>query len=284
MNLVSDEVAAVPPVSDWWITSFCQLKCKMCIGPLAGNQDRNHHREGVLAALINSVTPSVSLCGGEPLVVPDIDRYAEALARSGKRIVLNTNGLLLRRRLRQGLRWSFSTVGISIHGASQAVHETMQSRGADLAEVIEAARYVGRRSDTSLKLATVVSAVNRHELPALAALVRDIRPDVWRLFQYSSRGPQNTGQPDHRVSPGDFARLVSEVTELAAPVPVAPATEEVGAGCLIIDPDGNVLEPRGLGYVRHGNCLDEPLDAIWARMPNHAVINSNKRWHALLPT
>ena len=55
--------------------------------------------------------------------------------------------------------------------------------------------------------------------------------------------------------------------ELAAPVPTAPSTEAQTEGCLIVDPAGNVLQPFGAEYVRHGICLEEPLNEIWAKIP-----------------
>jgi hypothetical protein len=54
------------------------------------------------------------------------------------------------------------------------------------------------------------------------------------------------------------------------------------AGCLIVDPAGNVLQPTGAGYISHGNCLKEPIDDIWARIPSPVTIIENKRWLSVL--
>ena len=45
---------------------------------------------------------------------------------------------------------------------------------------------------------------------------------------------------------------------------------------------GNVLEPVGARYVRRGNCLEEPLDHIWAESPARSAIINNKRWLSVL--
>jgi hypothetical protein len=82
-------------------------------------------------------------------------------------------------------------------------------------------------------------------LPELARTVRDLGPDVWRLYQYSSRGDQNTGQQRHSLPDEEFRRLVDEAAALAAPVPAAPSAEAETEGCLIVDPAGNVLQPAG---------------------------------------
>jgi MoaA/NifB/PqqE/SkfB family radical SAM enzyme len=273
--------AEIPSV-DWWITSHCNLACDFCYGPVPG-RDPVERRDAILEALAASSARAVTFCGGEPLLVRKIDRYAADLAGRGKSAVLNTNGELLRRRLDQGFQLGgFAMAGISIEGSMPAVHRAMRGANADLDEVIEAARLVGKEPAVRLKLATVVSGVNRDDLPALARTVRDLGPDIWRLYQYSSRGEQNVGQRRHWLPEDEFQRLVSTAMDLASPVPTAPSTEAETEGCLIVDPAGNVLQPVGAEYVRRGNCLTEPLDDIWARLPARSAIIGNKRWLSIL--
>ena len=273
--------AEIPSV-DWWMTSHCNLACDFCYGPVPG-KDPVERREGILEALAASSARVVTLCGGEPLLIRKIDQYAATLAQCGKFTVLNTNGQLLRARLEQGLRLAaFAMVGISIEGSTREVHRAMRGKNADLDAVIDAARLVAKEPDVSLKLATVVSGVNRDDLPALAGTVRALAPDIWRLYQYSSRGDQNVGQQRHWLPEDEFRRLVRTAMELAAPVPAAPSTEAETAGCLIVDPAGNVLQPVGADYVRRGNCLKESLDDIWTEIPAQSTIINNKRWLSVL--
>ena len=273
--------AEIPSV-DWWMTSHCNLACDFCYGPVPG-QDPVELRPEILRAIAASSARAVTLCGGEPLLIRRIGEYAATLRRSGKSVVLNTNGELLRRRLDQGLSLAdFTMAGISIEGSTAGVHRAMRGEKADFHEVIEAARLVAREPGIQLKLATVVSAVNRDDLPALAVTVRDLAPDVWRLYQYSSRGDQNVGRQRHWLPDDEFGRLARQAAALAVPVPTAPSTESETEGCLIVDPSGNVLEPVGTKYVRRGNCLAEPLDRIWAESPARSAIINNKRWLSVL--
>jgi MoaA/NifB/PqqE/SkfB family radical SAM enzyme len=246
-------------------------------------KDPVERRPEILQALAASSARVVTLCGGEPLLIRKIGEYAATLRQYGKSIVLNTNGELLRRRLDQGLSLAdFAMAGISVEGSTAEVHRAMRGEKADFDEVIAAARLVAAEPGISLKLGTVVSGVNREDLPALARTVRDLAPDVWRLYQYSGRGDQNTGQRRHWLPDGEFERLAQEVAALAAPVPTAPSTEAETEGCLIVDPAGNVLQPGGDSYFRLGNCLTQPLDDIWAEMASRAAIIKNKRWLSVL--
>jgi MoaA/NifB/PqqE/SkfB family radical SAM enzyme len=279
--LPAGEGKQIPSV-DWWTTSHCNLACDFCYGPVPGT-DPVERRDAIFEALTTSSARAVTFCGGEPLLLRKIGEYAAVLRQRGQAAVLNTNGELLRRRLDQGLRLvDFALVGISLEGSTPDVHRAMRGQKADFHAVIEAARLVRKEPGVSLKLATVVSRVNRDNLPDLAGTVRDLAPDVWRLYQYSSRGDQNTGQLRHSIKDDEFEYLVKEAGNLAAPVPTAPSGEAETEGCLIVDPAGNVLQPVGNTYVRRGNCLEAPLDHIWANIPGRSAIISNKRWLSVL--
>ena len=166
------------PSVDWWTTSHCNLACDFCYGPKPG-KDPVERRDDILEALAASSARAVTFCGGEPLLLRKIGEYTSTLRQGGKSTVLNTNGELLRRRLDQGLRLAdFAVVGISVEGSTPEVHREMRRDKADFCKVMDAARLVAKEPGVSLKLATVVSRVNRDDLPELARTVRDLAPDV----------------------------------------------------------------------------------------------------------
>ena len=132
-----EPTAEIPSVH-WWITSRCNLACDFCYGPLP-TRDPVDQREAILSALIDCSARVVAFCGGEPLLVREVDQYAVALGASGKRTVLNTNGSLLRRRITAGLELAFAVVGISIDGFTEATHRAMRGPKANLGEVLRAA-------------------------------------------------------------------------------------------------------------------------------------------------
>jgi len=269
------------PSVDWWISSRCNLACDFCYGPVP-RKDPIERREAILAALRHCSAPVVTFCGGEPLLVRKVDQYAAALAAQGKFTVLNTNGSLLRKRLGLGFELTFAMVGISVDGSTEAIHRAMRGSSADLGEALLAAEIVARDPGTRLKLGTVVSNVNRDDLLSIARIVRDLRPDIWRLYQYSSRGAQNFGQQRHQLPEKEFQNLADQATAVAAPVPTARSSEAQTVGCFIVDPDGNVLQPVGGDYAYRGNCLTEPLDDIWNKIPARSAIMANKRWLSIL--
>lgn len=265
------------PSVDWWVSSRCNLACDFCYGPAPGD-DPGQLRDGIAEAIRASSARAVTFCGGEPLLVRDVGRYARLLRDAGKVTVLNTNGALLRRRMEQGMDFAFDVVGLSIDGSSARVHRAMRGVKADFDEVLRAAAFVRGRRGAALKLATVVSSVNRDDLPALAALVRVIRPDAWRLYQYSARGAVNSGQLRHALPEGDFTSIASATARIAAPVPVFPSSESETAGCFIVGSQGDVLKPVRDGYARLGNCAEQAIDQIWAQAEFSPAVIRNKHW------
>ncbi len=143
--LLAGPKAEIPSV-DWWMTSHCSLACDFCYGPVP-SKEPGERRPEILQALAASSARVVTLCGGEPLLIRRIGEFAAMLRRSGKSVVLNTNGELLRRRLNQGLSLAdFTMAGISVEGSTAEVHRAMRGEKADFYEVIHRDRSARRRT------------------------------------------------------------------------------------------------------------------------------------------
>ena len=208
----------------------------------------------------------MTFCGGEPLLVA---RSANTRAYSPARETHcpQHQRLAAGEARRPGIQpraFDRGTVDRRVH-ARHAPGHARARRGPD--EALSAADLVVRQPGTRLKIGTVVSAVNSGDLRGLAELIQRLQPDVWRLYQYSSRGWQSIGQQRHHLPDEEFLRFAEQAADLVAPVPVAFSTQSQTACCLIIDPAGTVLRPAGSGYEDCGNCLKERLDDIWARSP-----------------
>ncbi len=155
----------------------------------------------------------------------------------------------------------------------------MRGANADFDGSLAAARWLRERTDrTKRKIATVVSAVNLGRIADLARLVRDLTPDVWRLYEYSPWGPQNRGQSRHSLARVDFDAAVEVAKQHAGGVTVHASSTDSTSGCLIVDPSGRLLQANGADYASVGNCLEEPIDDIWRRLPEQSVVRSNKLW------
>ena len=81
----------------------CNLTCTGC-GRIREYADTIKERltvEQCLNALNECGAPVVSICGGEPMIYPDLGRLVREILNRKKHIYLCTNGMFIRKRLRE---------------------------------------------------------------------------------------------------------------------------------------------------------------------------------------
>ncbi|AJW78292.1 radical SAM protein [Clavibacter michiganensis] len=270
-----------PPSVDWWMTSRCNLTCDYCWGPVP-TKDDNSLRAIIAESILASQTPAVTFCGGEPLVVgDDVWHYSRAFRGQGKKTILNTNGELLESSLSRDparrLVDHFDVIGISMDACDPDVHRDMRGKRATLAKAMRAVSLV-QESGVQLKIATVVSSVNQHHIAEMARVVNDvIRPSVWRLYQYSSRGEYNRGVDRHALPTATFQSVTAEAMEIAGDVKVA-ASDSDTASCFIVSPEAKILLPRGDTYEILGDVRHDSIDSLWRQDPLAPEVVAYKKW------
>lgn len=79
----------------------CNLACAGCgrIREYSSSLDQIVPLDKCLAAAAECEAPMVSVCGGEPLIYPQIEELVEGLLAQGRIVYICTNGLLMRRKL-----------------------------------------------------------------------------------------------------------------------------------------------------------------------------------------
>lgn len=115
----------------------CNLSCAGC-GRIREYADTMHQRlsiEQCLAAATECGAPIVSVCGGEPLIYPEIEVLVESLVMRRKHVYLCTNGLLLAKKA-HSLRPS-KRLFINVHlDGMEDTHDRLVGRRGAFAEAI----------------------------------------------------------------------------------------------------------------------------------------------------
>ena len=92
----SIETFNVPLSCQWKITNTCNLKCKHCyIGDKVSDALDMNQRFRIADAIINSSILSVTISGGEALLVPEIAKICDRLMEYGIKVKIFTNGYFL---------------------------------------------------------------------------------------------------------------------------------------------------------------------------------------------
>src|SRR6201981_2410349 len=79
----------------------CNLTCTGCgrIREYKSTINETMTVEQCLAAVDECGSPIVSICGGEPMIYPEIGKLTGEILSRGKNIILCTNGMFIRKRL-----------------------------------------------------------------------------------------------------------------------------------------------------------------------------------------
>src|SRR5262245_45545463 len=111
-------------------STYCNLKCRMCSIIRPSRQRAQAHVTMDVVEKLRPVLPHVRDItlngGGEPFLVHDIDRFLDLFGAYGARNSTITNGTLITDRLARLIGRHFSSLTISIDGATRETYEMIR--------------------------------------------------------------------------------------------------------------------------------------------------------------
>ena len=112
------------------VTSRCNLCCAHCYNSSGGAGAGDMSKDEILqvAGQVADIRPDgVCLCGGEPLLCPDIYDIMDALSKGAESISMVSNGLLITDRVAAELKvHGLRTIQISLDGAYAWQHDSLR--------------------------------------------------------------------------------------------------------------------------------------------------------------
>ena len=179
----------------------CNLSCTGC-GRIREYAETMHRRlsvEQCLAAVAECGAPIVSVCGGEPLIYPEIETLVESLVSRRKHVYLCTNGTLLEKKL-CGLRPS-SRLLINVHlDGMEATHDRLVEREGAFAAAIRGVLDAKTAGFTVCTNTTVYKDTDMHEIAVLFDYLYELGVDGFMIspaFGYAAvreSDPQGAGR------------------------------------------------------------------------------------------
>jgi radical SAM protein with 4Fe4S-binding SPASM domain len=210
------------------LTLRCNLRCLHC-GSAAGAARKRELELPDIIPILEDLrelgAERLVLLGGEPLLHPDWEETAAMAKAFGLRVSLISNGLAVTQPVATALAGlGVDVVGISVDGASDAVHDRL--RGAVGART-RAWAAVDRLRSAGLPVTviTTVMRANLAELPLLRDQIAERGGLVWQI--QSANGTGERFLRDLLPSPADLlsvARLVEETRRLFPSERLAVAT------------------------------------------------------------
>ncbi|MCS6852994.1 MAG: adenosyl-hopene transferase HpnH [Gemmataceae bacterium] len=156
----------------------CNLTCTGCgrIREYAQTIKDKLSVEECLAAVDECGAPIVSICGGEPLIYPDIGLLVRGILRRRKNIYLCTNGMFIRKRLDQFRPTSRFFFNVHLDGLEETHDKLVERAGVFRAAIdgIKAAKKAGFLVCTNT---TIYKETDLREIDALFAYLTRLGVD-----------------------------------------------------------------------------------------------------------
>jgi Fe-coproporphyrin III synthase len=169
LNLVSDRVWALPLVV-LYLTDGCNSRCITCdIWRLP-----RRNMEMALVAQLAAEFPAlgvrqVVLSGGEAMQHPQWPAVAQRFRQAGVRVMLLTNGLLLKKQAQQVID-SVDALTVSVDGGTPETYHTI--RGVDALPVLLEGMATIARAGIPITTRTTVQHLNFRELPQIVDIAK----------------------------------------------------------------------------------------------------------------
>src|SRR5881227_1140045 len=160
----------------------CNLTCTGCgrIREYETTIKQKLSVEECLASVDECGAPIVSICGGEPLIYPDIGRLARGILRRRKHIYLCTNGMFIKRRLKEFRPTSRFFFNVHLDGLEETHDRAVERAGVFKAAIegIETAKRAGFLVCTNT---TIFKETDLGEIDRLFAYLTSLGVDGFML-------------------------------------------------------------------------------------------------------
>jgi hopanoid biosynthesis associated radical SAM protein HpnH len=176
----------------------CNLACGGCgrIREYADTISQRLSVEQCLAALDACGAPVVSICGGEPLIYPEITELIDAILARRKHIYLCTNGLLLEKKIAELNPRKRLFINVHLDGLDDTHDRQAGQKGVFAAAVrgIAAAKSAGLKVYTNT---TIYATTDMHEIAVLFAYLEELGVDglmISPAYGYQAVEKSNPGR------------------------------------------------------------------------------------------
>jgi len=200
------------------LTDRCNLRCNFCMPPdknysfLKRNELMSSEEiEGIVKTFVKLGVRKIRLTGGEPLLRKDLEEIIERVVKIEgiEDVALTTNGVFLKKRLRELKEAGLKRITVSIHSLNPKKNRLIVNRDVDLYEVLEAieeARDMGFKVKVN---SVIIRGYNDEEIIKLANYFKGKKITL-RFIEYMDVGTVNDWSYKKVVSADEILARLSK--------------------------------------------------------------------------
>ena len=136
--------------------------------------------EQCLAAVDEAGAPIVSICGGEPMIYPEIGRLTREILKRRKHIYLCTNGMFIKKRLHEFQPTSRFFFNVHLDGL-EATHDKAVERDGVFASAVEGIRAAKKAGFLVCTNTTIFKETDLNEVDRLFAFLSRLKVDGFMI-------------------------------------------------------------------------------------------------------
>lgn len=193
----------------------CAMKCEWCYVPFEAPAAREHIVISVVQRIAELGFSSLTVGGGDPFqyrFLPNVLRVARALDLF---VHVDTHAKGLRETVenQELIQSSVDLIGLPMDGSSPEIHDLMRNSPGHFDLILNRLHWLAPFRDR-LKINTIVSAVNQHDLVPLAKTILAIQPARWSIYQYWALGPAAHVEDRHTLGQIQFSEIAEQALQV----------------------------------------------------------------------
>jgi len=240
------------------LTSRCNLRCDFCFRRLEIKETSFNEIKKIIKKLAEYNVKTLVLSGGEPLLIKDIKQILIFAKKEGLKTVLQTNGILLRRKLKS-LAPYIDWISTSLDGFNDKTNAIMRSEK-QFNAIIRALPFI-KKYKIKVKLGTVVTKKNYKNIKDIGDLIKNY-VTVWKLYQFYPRVDTYAYKNKKKFIIGKekFLEITRRIRKSFPQIFISThsVNEFNKSPCLLINPDGDVYITERNKDKFIGNLIKDP--------------------------
>jgi radical SAM protein len=206
-----------PFIVIWEVTRACALACRHCRAeaqPLHHPLELDHAESCALIDQVARAQPTLFVfTGGDPVRRPDLKELIRHAAGRGLRVGLTPSATpdLLRQDFGELKAAGVARLALSLDGATRASHDAFRGVPGTWDWTMEAIQH-GRAAGIPLQINTTFTRQNLAEFDQFVALLEEIKPVLWSVFQLV---PTGRARRADLLTAGEMEQLFLRLHELS---------------------------------------------------------------------